>query len=262
MRLSNLSDKPLLHVLIATLLSAAILFTLTFLPDVKFTAVEYVNVVLRYPEIPSFNLRNLIKYSSNWLLERASLNERVKELELKNQAMATILQKQGISIPEPRESYIRAMVTLRYPEDWWQLFRIDKGLRDGVAEGAAVTSNGFLVGKVSDVGANFAWVEMITSSSFMLSAVIDQTRDLGVINGDGMGGLKMLYIPENRNIVSGMTVSTSLINDAIPSGLPIGKVIEQNDYKEGNGEMRLDAGAHLTQLYNVEVFTIKRENKK
>ena len=162
----------------------------------------------------------------------------------------------------PRESYVRAVVTLRYPQDWWQEFRIDKGTRNGVAENAAVTSEGYFVGRVVRAGENYAWVELVTSSSFLLAAVVDQTRDLGVVNGDGAGRLNLLYIPEERRLSRGMTVSTSLMNDLIPPGLPIGTIIGVDKNKEGYTEMKLSAGAHLTQLYNVEVFTGKGAKAK
>ena len=126
-----------------------------------------------------------------------------------------------------------------------------------MAENAAVTSEGYFVGRVVRAGENYAWVELVTSSSFLLAAVVDQTRDLGVVNGDGAGRLNLLYIPEERRLSRGMTVSTSLMNDLIPPGLPIGTIIGADKNKEGYTEMKLSAGAHLTQLYNVEVFTGK-----
>ena len=51
-----------------------------------------------------------------------------------------------------------------------------------------------------------------------------------------------------------MSVSTSLMSDVIPPGLAIGTIIGIDEEKEGYKEMRLSAGAHLTQLYNVDVF--------
>ena len=58
-----------------------------------------------------------------------------------------------------------------------------------------------------------------------------------------------------------MTISTSLMSDLIPPGLPVGTIIDIDENKEGYTEMKLSAGAHLTQLYNVEVFTGRRAPK-
>lgn len=262
MHLLGRETRPWLSGFISVLAGMGILFLMMSMPQVKYASIEAVNAALTYPEKPVLYLRNIVKLSGNWVLERAGLTERVEKLELKNQALTEALQRAGIKDPAPKESYISAIVTLRYPQDWWQEFRIDKGAKDGVIEKAAVTSDGFLVGRVTRVGDNYAWVELITSASFLLAAAVDQTRDLGVVNGDDFGHLKLLYIPEERQLKKGMTISTSLMTDLIPPGLPIGTIIGADDAKEGYTELRLSAGAHLTQLYNVEVFTGKKEVRK
>lgn len=261
MQLLGRESRPWLGGVASVLAGVGLLLFMTAVPSAKYAAVEYVNAALTYPEKPVLYIRNLVQLSGNWVMERASLNERVEHLELKNQALSEALQRAAIKEPAARESYVRALVTLRYPQDWWQEFRIDKGARDGVVEKAAVTSEGFLVGRVTRVGDSYAWVELITSSSFLLAAAVDQTRDLGVVNGDDFGHLKLLYIPEERKLKRGMTISTSLMSDLIPPGLPVGTIIDIDENKEGYTEMKLSAGAHLTQLYNVEVFTGRRAPK-
>ncbi len=255
MQLLGRESRPWLSGVISVLAGVAVLLLMTAVPAAKYSAVEWVNAALTYPEKPVLYVRNLVQLSGNWVLERASLNERVERLELKNQALTEALQRAAIKVPAPKESYVRALVTLRYPQDWWQEFRIDKGSRDGVVEKAAVTSEGYLVGRVTRVGSDYAWVELITSSSFLLAAAVDQTRDLGVVNGDDFGHLKLLYIPEERKLKQGMTISTSLMSDLIPPGLPIGTIIDIDENREGYTEMSLSAGAHLTQRYNVVGFT-------
>ena len=110
-------------------------------------------------------------------------------------------------------------------------------------------------------GLDYAWVELITSSSFLIAAAVDETRDLGVINGDDSGNLRLLYVPEERKLKTGMTVSTSLMNDQIPPGVPIGTVLGSGEIRDGFIEMKIKAGAHLTQLYNVDVFVVKKAVK-
>lgn len=247
-------SRPWLSGLLAVLAGTALLLFMTAVPDARHVAVECVNSALMYPEKPVLYVRNIIKFSGDWVLERATLNERVRRLELENQALTESLQRAGITPTPPKESYVRAIVTLRYPQDWWQEFRIDKGSIDGVTEDAAVTSDGFLVGRVTRVGERYAWVEMITSASFLLAAAVDQTRDLGIVGGDDFGHLRLMYIPEERKLSRGMTISTSLMSDRIPPGLPIGTIIGIDDDKEGYADMIVSAGAHLTQLYSVAVY--------
>ena len=176
MRFIGREARPWFGGVISVVAGAAVLLVMLSTPSLKYAAVECVNTALAYPEKPALYIRNIVKLSGNWVLERATLNERVERLELERQALAEALQRAGAVPAAPRESYVRAVVTLRYPQDWWQEFRIDKGTRDGVAENAAVTSEGYFVGRVVRAGENYAWVELVTSSSFLLAAVVDQTR--------------------------------------------------------------------------------------
>lgn len=257
MRFLGREARPWLAGAASVVAGTAAMIVMLYAPALRHAAVECVNIALAYPEKPALYLRSVVQFGGDWVLERATLNERVRRLELERQALAEALQRAGAVQAPPHESYVRAIVTLRYPQDWWQEFRIDKGRRDGVTENAAVTSDGYFVGRVTRAGADYAWVELVTASSFLVAAVVDQTRDLGVVNGDGAGRLNLLYIPEERRLSRGMTVSTSLMNDLIPPGLPIGTIIGVDGDKEGYTELKLSAGAHLTQLYNVEVFIAK-----
>lgn len=255
MALWDKEQKAWLHGAVS-LLAGFLLFWFFFAaPPARNFCVDGVNTLLYYPEKPFMTLRNVVKYSSNWVLERATLKERVNILETENQALSEALQRAEVKLPQPKAGYISANITLRYPEEWWQEVRIDKGSKDGVRDGAAVTSDGYLVGRIVRVGERYSWVELITSSSFLIAATIDETRDLGVINGDNMGNLKLLYVQDNRPLKRDMRISTSLMNELIPPGVPIGFIIAVGRSRDGFPEIEVQAGAHLTQLYSVEVFT-------
>ena len=259
MALWDKEQRPWLHGAIAVLLGFFILWVMILAPSLHYFLVDGVNTFLYYPEKPSMQLRNVVKYSSNWVLERATLHERVDELETKNQALAEALQRANVAQPQARQAFVTGQVTLRYAEEWWREVRVDRGRNDGVTEGAAVTSDGYLAGRVTRVGDNYCWVELITSSSFLMACAVDETRDLGVVNGDDKGNLNLLYIPEDRDLKRGMSVSTSLMSEQIPPGIPIGSVIAAEESKDGFVKIRLSAGAHLTQLYSVEIFTGRRD---
>lgn len=254
----NILDREMkswLHGIAAVMLGFCFLWVMITFPTLQYTLVDCVNKILYYPEKPAIELRNIIKYSSNWVLERSTLQERVSKLELNNRSMTEQLLKAGIKPLSSREGMLTAKITLRYPDDWWQGFRVDKGISDGIKEGSAVTSEGFLIGRVARVYNSYAWVQMITSSSFLIAAAVDETRDLGVINGDDKGNLTLLYVPEERGLKNGMGVSTSLMGRHVPPGIPIGRIIGAKENKDGFLPVRIQAGAHLTQLYSVEVYT-------
>lgn len=261
MRIINRIFKPWVQGMLAILLGLLILFVMARSPGLHRMLVDSVNKALRFPEKPVLELRNLVKFSSNWLLERASYQERITKLETKNFEMSKALQRAAIPITAPAAGYVRALVTLRYPEEWWNELRIDKGKNSGIVKGTAVLSDGYLIGRVVDVASDYAWVELITSSSSLVAATVDETRELCILNGDNKGNLKLLYAQQDSEFKRGMKVSTSLMNEQIPPGVPIGSVIDESDSKDNYKQIRISAGAHLTQLYSVDVFVAKASEK-
>ncbi len=262
MQIVNRELKPWYHGAAAFILGVIVLLLMFAFPKGQLFFVDAVNTVLYYPEKPAMELRNVIKLSGNWILERSSLRDRVAMLEKKNMAMYVALEKSKTVPKDVKGGFVYSQVTLRYPEEWWQQLRIDKGANDGIKEGSAVMSEGYLIGRIVKVGSNYSWVELITSSSFLIAAAVDETRDLGVVNGDDKGNLKLLYIPESRHLKRGMKLSTSLMSELIPPGIPIGTILSVGESREGFIQMNLQAGAHLTQLYSVEVFVAYKVDVK
>ena len=151
--------------------------------------------------------------------------------------------------------YGYARVTLREPFSWWSEARISKGKSDGVSFGAPVLHNGYLTGRISSLGEDYSWVELITSSSLMVPVVIEETRDLGVVAGDGEGGLWLLYVPEGRAYAEGMTVSTAMVSEALPPGIPVGSLSSEKRKTGGSYyEWKVIPGANLNQLYALELL--------
>lgn len=254
MNLLEREGKIWLHGILSAIIGLFVLWIMLLAPSLHMFLVDKANKALFWVEKPALELRTVVRISSNWILERASLHERAYQLELENQALKAALVKAGIKEPQEREAYLAADVTLRYADDWWSEMRVDKGAKDGVVEGAAVISDGYLIGRVTNVGDKYAWIELITSPTFVIAAAVDETRDLGILGGDGKGNLRLLYVPQERGVKRGMKISTSLMSDKIPPGIPIGDIFAAEEPKEGFLPMRVQAGAHLTQIYNVHIY--------
>jgi rod shape-determining protein MreC len=148
-----------------------------------------------------------------------------------------------------------ARVTLREPNSWWNEFRIDKGLNDGIIMGLPVFQDGFLVGRVSSVSTYSSWVELLTSGTLMIPVVVEEMRELGVAVGDGNGSVLLTYIPEGRGIERGMKVSTALVGELLPSGFPIG-LIQDEVTTSGSGysTYKITPGASLGTLYSIFIL--------
>lgn len=220
-------------------------------------AVDLVGEILKYPEYPAVVLERGARDFAFWFTDKDALQERLEILEEENVRLK-VAWSVGSTLHLRQELdhlYGYARVTLREPLSWWSEVRINKGARDGVFPGAPVLHNGFLVGRVSASEDAYSWVELVTSSSLMVPVVIDETRDLGVVAGDGEGGLWLLYIPEGRSLSEGMNISTAMVSEALPPGIKIGHLSSEIRRTSASYlAWRVIPGAVLTQLYALEVL--------
>lgn len=117
-----------------------------------------------------------------------------------------------------------ATITGKNPGNWFNTFTIDKGKNNGIRPGMAVLDEkGNMVGQVTEVGDNWAKALSIIDRDSSVSAVDVRTRDNGVVRGDSNGGLVMIYLPLDAELIEGDVITTSGMS-RFPKGLIIGKV--------------------------------------
>lgn len=252
----------LVNSLLAILASLLCIWYFYASPSSARSAADSVGVALAYVERPSEELRSLIHAANNWYMERKSLYDRNDELETENLRLRTALMEASVPLPQSGGDIVGARVTLRYPDAWWREVRIDKGRGDGIRVGAPVMSDGYLVGRISRVEDAFSWVELITSASFMMAAVVNDTWDIGVVNGDDKGGVRLMFMPTDKEYKRGMIISTALVGDYLPPGIPIGTIWGAGEPRDGYIPQMIACGAHLTQLYGVQVFRSDAEEEE
>ena len=223
--------------------------------QLRINIINFVGNVLYVPEYPAFMLRHAALDFSDWYANKDELIQKIDHLTRENVRLLMLnaeIMNQQILI-DTNSDLNSAKVILRAPGAWWNEIRINKGSKDGIVAGGAVLKDGYLVGRISSVEENSAWVELITSSSLMLPAVVEETRDIGVICGDGEGDVWLQFIPENRGIENGMNVSTALVGDKLPSGLRIGSISGESSISpNGFRSVRVNIGADLSRLYSVD----------
>ena len=216
---------------------------------------------LNYIETPVLFARNTFETMTDFFLARKTLNQKITEMELRLMSLQQEIERNALPIKESTaEGYILADVVARSHTDWWQEFEINKGSLDGVEEHSAVIADGFLVGKVADVYPHASRVVMITSSEFSHVVTVEDTRDLGIISGDGRGNIILSFIPIERTLQSGMKIYTSIMSNSVPSGIAVGEIVSEGEDKSLYKDYNIKAGAHLTQLYTVAVIKNNNNN--
>lgn len=123
-----------------------------------------------------------------------------------------------------------AQVIGREPDNWFDVVIIDKGEGSGVLTDMAVITDEGLVGKILSAGKDYAKVLLITDDRSSVGATIQRTRDSGLLKGTippaPRGHAKMVYLPQEANLVKGDVVITSGNGVFIPKGIVIGEIAD------------------------------------
>lgn len=205
--------------------------------------------------------------------ENEELKKRVSELEEKERAYEAALQEnerlRNVLELRPRERSFdeleSAMVTARETSNWASTLTLSKGSAQGVeVDDTVVDEYWNLVGVVAEVGENWCTVRTLIDSDTELGGQITRTGGAAILEGDlalmGEGKLKLTFLPENSQLMSGDLVTTSGRGGVYPSGLVAGRVEEVrtdasgiNQYAVIVPETDLD---NLKQVFIIKDFTI------
>lgn len=168
---------------------------------------------------------------------------------------------------------INAAVISQDPSLWYQTIEVNRGSVDGVAVNDPVIGDGALVGKVTTVGPNFAYVTLITDHTYSVAAEVQepQPQSHTILSDRGMlvprvgdpNQLLLEYLNPHAPIVPGDEVVTtgftdptdpSLV-DLFPAGIPIGYVANFNvNQLLNNDEVPVTPMADIMHLQNVQIL--------
>lgn len=158
-----------------------------------------------------------------------------------------------------------ATILSRSATNWESTLVISKGSVHGVEAGdCVITSTGELVGVVSEAGAQSSTVITVIDPELQMGGLVFRTDSAAIIEGsfDLMieGRLKLSYLPDDVELVSGDLVLTSGRGEMYPSGLVVGTVEEVRTEISGVSRYAVVQPAadleHLTQVFVIKEFTI------
>ena len=171
--------------------------------------------------------------------ENEELKQRVAELEEKEREYEAALQEnerlRNVLELRPKERSFdeleSAMVTARSASNWASTLTLSKGSAQGVAVDDCVVDEYWnLVGVVAEVGENWCTVRTLIDANIEMGGQLVRTGGAAILEGDlalmGEGKLKLSYLPENSQLMSGDLVITSGRGGVYPSGLVAGHVEE------------------------------------
>jgi len=152
---------------------------------------------------------------------------------------------------------IVANVIGRDPSNWNASLIIDKGKAEGVELGQPVISPLGVVGRIFEVGHNTSKVILVSDPTFAVAAVVQRSRENGLLTGTLQGVLRLQYLTDNADVKVGDEVVTSRLSTAFPEGILIGQITDvQASVNSHTVECLVDPAVDLSELE--EVIIIKK----
>ena len=178
---------------------------------------------------------------------------RLKHLEAENDRLRNLLYfKKKLRFA----TTIPAEVIGRDPSNWSNSIIIDKGMLQSVRPNMAVISPKGLVGRVIETGRSSSKVLLITDPDSKDGAILEKTRQGGIVVGRHSSTCRMIYISLDTDIAAGDKVFTAGYGGIFPKDIFIGEVV---GYGKEPGRLYKYAVLRTSQAFSKleEVFCIR-----
>lgn len=206
--------------------------------------------------LPMFGLSSTldggIKKAAEKVTPRSVLIKEINDLRTENQQLKVLRQQaQEVFLENGR---LRAMlgreaqapwkmkmarVIGRDPANWWRMVHIDLGSRDGITNNMPViTPDGYLVGKVGEVGPARSQVVLVGNPNCPVSVLVQESREHGIIapstiNPVDSSIVELGYLSRNSILKPDQLVVTSGNGGIFPAGIPVGRLIDEHTVGQG-----------------------------
>lgn len=240
-------------------------FLILFLHPKNYRAAGLLDTVVRpvgLLQAPAFELKKLFFYRETYdeylRFKRQSelLKAKLMAIREKEQAEDRFEKIQNFR-NEQNYTSIVANVIGRDPSNWNASLIIDKGHSEGVEVGQPVVSPLGVVGRIFEVGNNTSKVILLSDPTFAVAAVVERSRENGLLTGTLQGVLRLQYLTDNADVKVGDNLVTSRLSTAFPEGILIGQITDvQASVNSHTVECLVDPAVDLSELE--EVIVIKK----
>lgn len=203
--------------------------------------------------------------------ENKLLKEQVAKLEDENRQYLDLigktdyLKREANLLEKTNFKLIPSQIIGKGPENWFDLFTIDKGSKDGVKKGDTIiqgieteqtTISEGLIGRVVDVGPNWSKVVTIVDELSTISFKVLRTQDGGMISGSMDSKISGYLFDEKADVIKGDKLYTSGLGGAFVSDLYIGEVDDVIDDDDDMLKMiSVKPAIDFKKLYKVYIIS-------
>ncbi|MDD6735895.1 MAG: rod shape-determining protein MreC [Clostridiales bacterium] len=218
-----------------------------------------------------------VRKAPSYETEIESLKKEITSLKIENKSREDYIKenrrlKELLDLKEGLAEYetVTARVVSYEPNSWYDTFMLNKGTKSGIKNGDIVITNLGAVGKIVDVGSNWAKVSTILNTSGAVGVKLARTGDVGVVSGDASLAedkqCRLEYLSNDKTLIKGDILLTSGLGGVYPPDLVVGRVVDIKKDSAGNLEYGVvEPGADFSSLYEVLVITYDKsadeENK-
>jgi len=198
---------------IAVLLTTVLLFFLPFKKPLSAILMLFLRPITFTPEYYKTKIDNIEKENLSLLLSL----ENTRTLEDENQKLKKALDFKQKS----KFTFIGAEAIAYSPSNWTRSALLNVGIEDGIKNDLfAVSSNGNLLGKISDATEKNCRLTFINDPNFSLTVFIGK-ETVGLLKGNLIGA-KILYIENDQQLRIGERVWVK--NPGLPEPIEIGTI--------------------------------------
>lgn len=238
-----------------------LLFVRPFLlTKLKSSVVEKTALPIRIVAFPFLELKKMLMYHRTFdeymrlRREVSALKARVvgfEEVLRENTRLAKLLQFKRKLV----YASVPANVIARDPSNWNASLSIDAGREQGLDLGMPVVNAEGVIGKVAEVSGDSAKVILLSDPAFSVVALVQRSREVGLVSGTLQGKCRMRYLTSQADIQVGDQVITSKLSSTFPEGLMIGEVVEIRAAENSQTvDVLIEPSAALSQIEEVLVI--------
>ncbi len=178
------------------------------------------------------NLKNVMKENEELKAQVDALTDELNTRKLEQYDTEDLRALLALDEGYSEYNKVAASVIGKDAGNWFDTFLIDKGSKDGIAEGMNVITGRGVAGIITEVGPNYAKVRSIIDDMSSVSGMVLSTSDNCVIKGDlqTMDERQMITFSNlkdtDNKVAVGDQVVTSYISSEYVQGLLIGYISE------------------------------------
>lgn len=190
--------------------------------------------------------------------------QRLREMEAfekENQRLRALLELKDNNADK---DMVGCEVIAKDPGNWFDVFTLDKGKNYNIKKNDVVVTNKGLVGRITEVGNNWAKVVAIIDTDSSVGAVLTRTQDIAIVDGDmalsGSGQCRLSSVTSGSSLVVGDEVETSGLGGIYPKGILIGTVSEVKTDATGYSQYAIiDTAVDFERIREVLVIRMPAE---